>query len=282
MTIREKVEAALRDGKALPAGPAVMSKISELCRDPQASARDLGKLIQLDSALTTRVLKQVNSSFYGLKASIKTVTHAVVILGFQEIRHIALSVPAASLYQDHLDAPGIDVAALWESTLQTACLARAYSYHVKHPVPEQIFVGAILTNIGMVVLNDILAEEYATVVEKCPDDEFLPSVEEAELGISHIEVGRALAEKWHFPPDLIRTIACHHDPVADGEVVPEAGLVYAGRITSTGKFLARTAEQILADLAPVVVEEFDLTPAVIGQVIEKADSEVDAARAMLT
>jgi len=282
MDRRAVVEKALKNAKSLPAGPAVMSKISELCRDPRASARDLGKVLQLDTALTTRVLKQVNSAFYGLSATIKTVTHAVVILGFQEIKHIALSVPVAGLYEDHAHDPGIDIQALWEKTLASACLARALSYHVRYPVPEQIFVSGILADAGMVILNSILGEEYRTVVESCPEDDFLPEIEQAELGINHIEVGRRLAEKWHFPPELVQAITCHHDPLQGEVVLIESGLVHVGRRLQELKAKGDDPVLLLPELPAPIAEALHLTPEAVRTAFEKAVLELDAAKQMLS
>ncbi len=281
MDRRETIEKALKSAKALPAGPMVMAKISELCQDPRASARDLGKVLQLDTALTNRVLKQVNSSFYGLAATIKTVTHAVVILGFQEIKHVALSVPVANLFQEHFDKPGIDIQDLWENSLSSACMARALSYHIKHPVPEQVFVSGILADTGMVILNNILGNEYAAVVAGCPDDAFLPEMEEKELGISHIEVGRKLTKKWHFPDDLIQAIGAHHDPIVDGRILTEPALVYLGRRFMPPLMQGQPPEALLEDIPNELIEEFKLTPEATNTAFEKAGADLEAAKQML-
>ena len=281
MDRRALVEKSLKDANTLPAGPAVMARIGELCRDPRASARDLGKVIQLDTALTNRVLKQVNSAFYGLSATIRTVTHAVVILGFQEVRHIAMSVPVANLFEEHSGDPGLDIGGLWEQCLGSACVGRALSYHIWHPVPGQVFVTGILAETGMVILNSILADEYRAVVEACPDQDFLPQVEESEIGISHIEVGRRLAEKWHFPADLVQGIGSHHHPIVDGEVPTMAGLVYAGQ-----RFYRRFAAEDdpvneLTELPPQLVEAFQLTPEAVQIAFDKAETELAEAKQIL-
>lgn len=282
MDRRKQVEKALREGDALPAAPDVMMRIAELCKDPRASARDLGKVLQLDPALTTRVLKQVNSSFYGLSASIKTVTHAVVILGFQEIRHIALSVPVANLYEDNMDAPGIDVSGLWSKTVEVACFARTLSYHVRHEIPEQVFVSGILSNVGIVLLNSILGEEYADVYDACTQDEFLPEVEAAELGISHVDVARQLAEKWRFPGELITAITRHYHPVeSDGTVLTEAGLIYAARRLRSTLREESPKEADSPRLQQPVIDAFQLTPDVVRECWTKAESEFESAKSML-
>jgi HD-like signal output (HDOD) protein len=281
MNPREKVAKILQEGTGLPAAPAVMARISELCKDPRASARDLGKVLQFDPALTTRVLKQVNSSFYGLSATIKTVTHAVVILGFQEIKHIALSVPVAGIYEDHMDEPGIDIGALWVKTVETACLARALSYHNRHEVPEQVFVSGILANVGMVILNSILGEDYKSVVEACSEEEFLPEVETAELGINHVEVCTMLAQRWHFPHDLVEAVSRNYEPFDGDRVLPEAGLIFCARRLRNAMLEGMTPEESMGVLPDTVTDAFALSPQAITEAWEKAQADAESAKGMV-
>lgn len=282
MDKRTKIEKALEGGEGLPAAPAVMQKIVAVCRDAEATARDLGKVLQYDTALTNRVLKQVNSSFYGLSSTIRTVTHAVVILGFEEIKSIVLGVPVANLYKSEADSPGIDVADLWNRTVESACIARCVSYHVKHPIPEQVFVAAILSETGMVVLNSILGDDYAEVVGCCGIEDLLPYIEEDQLGISHVEVGRRLAAKWQFPPELADTIARHHDPIdEEGNFLPETGMLFVGRTLRIGIADELGFEDILEQIPDALAEAFHLDAAALEAIYAKAEKDFADARSMM-
>ncbi len=280
MDKREAVVKALSDETAMPAAPLVVTRIAEICRNPSASARDLGKAIQLDPALTSRVLRQVNSSFYGLAATIKTVTHAVVILGFQEIKHIALSVPVANLYHDNFGRAGIDVAALWERTVAVACLARRLSYHVHHEVPEQVFVSAILADMGMVILNRILGEEYLSLTAGV-DDEDLANKEQSALGISHIEVGMRLAAKWQFPPDLVQAIALHHHPFIANGLHRESALTYAGRRALAVLAAGLGFGEAIAAFPPALADFLGLSAEELGAMWEKSCRDLQEAKTSL-
>lgn len=279
---RKQVEKALQSDQYLSAGATVMAKLGQITRDPNATARDLGKVLQFDPALTSRVLKQVNSSFYGLSATIKTVTHAVVILGFDEIKHIALSVPVANLFSENKDKPGLDITALWDQTVAEACVARALSYHVRHEIPEQIFVAAMLVDAGMVVLNNLLGEEYARLVSSAPDDDFLPEVETASLGINHLEVGRELAEKWKFPLDLINTIAFHHDPFQNGQLLRDAALVQTARRSTKARNQGLSQAEVLAELPAELTASFQLSEASLGEAVDRGFQDVSEAKRMLS
>lgn len=279
---KDRILKALNDGTAIPAGPMVMARIAQLCRDPEATARDLAKVIQLDGTLATKVLRQVNSSFYGLTAQVKTVTHAVVILGFQEVKHIALTVPVAQFFHDNRGARGIDVSTLWDETLQTACLARVFSYHIEHPVPEQVFVSAILAKTGMIILNTILGVEYARVAEEAVDQERLPFVEKERLGISHVQLGWMLAKKWQFPDELLDAIAYQYNPAPKGELKREAGLICAARRLRGGMQDDMPADLAMLRVPPFLVEAFKLTPEAVEKALQRSASDFEEVRHMLT
>ncbi len=278
---KDRILKALNDGTAIPAGPMVMARISQLCRDSEATARDLAKVIQLDGTLATKVLRQVNSSFYGLTAQVKTVTHAVVILGFQEVKHIALTVPVAQFFHENRGVRGIDISALWDDTLKTACLARAFSYHIEHPVPEQVFVSTILAKTGMIILNTLLGAEYARVVNEALDIERLPFVEKERLGISHVQLGWMLAKKWQFPDELLDAIAYQYNPAPKGELKREAGLICAARRLYGGIKDDMPADMAFLRLPPVLVEAFKLTPEVAEKAVERSKNEFEEVRQML-
>lgn len=280
--IKDKIIQAVNDGTAIPAGPMVMSRISQLCRDPEATARDLAKVIQLDGTLATKVLRQVNSSFYGLSSQVKTVTHAVVILGFQEVKHIALTVPVAKFFEDNRHGKGIDVSALWDRTLITSCIARALSYYIEHPIPEQVFVSAILGKTGMILLNTIAGKEYADVINNhVIDMERLPFVEKEQLGISHVQLGWMMAKKWQFPDELLDAIAYQYNPAPKGVLKSEAGLIFAARRLLEGVHNDIPAVETIGRMPAVLVNEFKLTPDAAERALERASSEFEEVRKML-
>ncbi len=283
-SIHEKIMDAVNNGGAIPAGPMVMSRITQLCRDPDATARDLAKVIQLDGNLASQVLKLVNSSFYGLSAQIKTVTHAVIILGFQEVKHLALTIPVADFFNKNgkRGAGGLDIQALWEQTLITACIARALSYHIKHPIPEQVFVSAILSKSGMLVFNNILGLPYAELVNGLDDPERLPFVEKERLGINHIQLGWMLAKKWQFPEELLNAIAYQYNPLPKGRFVVEAALIFTARRLLVGIQNDVTTKETIGKLPAAIFKELNITTEAADQVLSVASGEFQEVNRMLS
>ncbi len=229
---RHKLNLALRRGDALPPCPAVLSKVAELSRDPGSTARDLGRIIATDEALASRLIRRVNSAYYGLRGTISTVTQAVVILGYQEIRNTVYAVQTEQVFRDQAGSGNSDVLALWDHSLQVAVLAREFSYQVRHPVPEEVFVGGIIHDIGQVIMSTVLGEEYRRFKARAHADGLDLAAAEAEaFGADHARIGWELTSKWDFPESLQVAVRCHHQLAeSDEELIGIAPMVLAGNV----------------------------------------------------
>ena len=247
---RHRLELALRKGDALPPCPAVLTKVAELSRDPSSTARDLGRIIATDEALASRLIRRVNSAYYGLRGTISTVTQAVVILGYQEIRNTVYAVQTEQVFRDQAGSGNNDVLALWDHSLQVAVLAREFGYRVRHPVPEEVFVGGIIHDIGQVILSSVLGEEYRRFKARAhADGRDLAAAEADAFGTDHARIGWELTNKWDFPESLQMAVRCHHQlPASDGELVGIAPLVLAGNVVCVARERGVSGEGALSGI----------------------------------
>lgn len=244
-----RIERLVRDAEALPPCPAVLARVGELSKDPRSSARDLGRVIGTDEALTARLIKLVNSPFYGLRGTVSTVTQAVVILGYQEIKNVVYSVQAEDVFRRNASAgAGIDVVALWDHSLQVAVLAREMSYRVRHPVPEEVFVSGIIHDLGQVILNELLGEEYRKFRARAhADDRDLAAAERGAFGTDHAEIGCRLTAKWNFPELLQVAVRNHHGlPQGDEALRGPGPMILAANTVTLARERGRTAEEALS------------------------------------
>jgi len=253
---RLKLERALRDAEGLPPCPAVLAKVAAVCKDPGSGARDLGRVIATDEALTSRLIKRVNSAYYGLRGTISTVTQAVVILGYQEIRNIVYAVQTERVFRDGAAPDGIDVIALWDHSLQVAVLAREFCYRIRYPIPEEVFVAGIIHDIGQVILSRLLGDEYRRFKARAHADALdLAAAESAAFGTDHAEVGWRLTAKWDFPESLQSAVRRHHR-LDQGEAALRgiAPMVLAANLVCLARERGRIAEEALAEIPEPVRE----------------------------
>jgi putative nucleotidyltransferase with HDIG domain len=202
----QHVKAIVRRIQSLPTLPPVVKKLTTMVESPDVTAKDVGKLISSDQVLSAKVLKLVNSSFYGLSGKVSSISHAVILLGFNVIKGVVLS---ASVF----DIMERSMVGLWEHSLGTAIISGTISRGLGLSEPEETSTAALLHDIGKVLVRVSLSEDYDRIVRIAREQG--RSFREAELevlGVDHADIGSWLSREWGLPRQLIVPITFHHDP----------------------------------------------------------------------
>ncbi|MCX7913267.1 MAG: HDOD domain-containing protein [Thermodesulfovibrionales bacterium] len=191
----------------LPSVPMVAARIIQLIDNPSTSLHDLQSAIMADQAMTSRILKIANSSFYGVRQNIDTVSEAISILGLNVIRLIVLAAATRGIYKRF----GSTERMMWEHSLGVSIAAGILAAEVGYIKREEAVVAGLLHDIGKVVINNSLPEKFGAISNEVRREK-LPyyKVEERILGFNHSETGYYLAEKWGFPEILCKVISNHH------------------------------------------------------------------------
>jgi putative nucleotidyltransferase with HDIG domain len=215
----------------LPTLPRTVLRITEMVNDPRASARDLSRIITDDQVLTARLLKLVNSSFYGFPQRVATVTGAIVLIGFDAIRNLLLTTSVFDLFPSRTAKSRRHQEALWDHSLGCAVGAKAIGEVLRHEKLEELFVAGLLHDIGKIVEMARLPDEFARITVRAREGRMLISEAEMEiLGCTHAEIGRLLLDRWKLPVKLMNTIAFHHAPLAAGGFALETSIVHLADI----------------------------------------------------
>ncbi|CAB1075088.1 Predicted signal transduction protein [Olavius algarvensis Delta 1 endosymbiont] len=215
----------------LPTLPRTVLKITELINDPQSSARDIARIVTDDQVLTARLLKLVNSSFYGFPRRIATVNSAIVLLGFDAIRSLLLTTSVFDMFGGRSKQRRQDQEKFWDHSLGCAVGAKVIGEYLRHDKIEELFVAGLLHDIGKIIEMLYLPDEYAKVVDTVNQKNILMAIaEENILGYGHAEIGKLLAGKWNLPIKLEQVIAHHHQPASAGSFIKEASIVHVADI----------------------------------------------------
>lgn len=215
----------------LPTLPRTVLKITELINNPKSSAKDIARIITDDQVLTARLLKLVNSSFYGFPQRISTVTGAIVLLGFDAIRNLLLTTSVFEMFTNSKKASKLNQEKYWDHSLGCAVGAKVIGNALRHDKIEELFVSALLHDIGKIVEMMFLPKKFSKITAYVNRKRTLMRVaEETLLGYTHAEIGKWLAERWNLPPKLISIIAHHHQPNAAGQFTLEAAIVHLADI----------------------------------------------------
>ncbi len=197
----------------LPTLPTVITQMIGLIDNPKTSAKDVASLISTDQALTAKILKLANSSFYGFPREIATVNHAVVVLGFETVKSLGLSVSVLERFAGGNSGTDFDRQKFWEHSIACGVAARMLAGKLRYRVQGEAFAAGILHDIGKLILSQYFTDEFAQILALVRDEDlYIGKAEEQVLGLTHSEIGHWLAEKWNLPDKLVSAIAYHHTP----------------------------------------------------------------------
>ena len=224
----ELLDRVLRSPK-LPSLPTIAVEIISLTQNSDVDFDELAGVIQLDPALSSSILRTVNSSFYGQVRAISTLNRALTVLGLSAVKALALGFTLVANFKKPGD-DGLDHVTYWRRSLYTAAAARTLGQRAGIAQREEAFLAGLLQDVGMVAMHQALGHDYTPLLEKAGRDHASLHRHEVEaLGLNHAQVGAALAETWKLPPLLVEPIRYHEDPDgADPELLPLVQSVVLG------------------------------------------------------
>lgn len=201
----------------LPTLPNIYSMLTKAMSTPGSSAQTIRSIIEKDQSLTIKVLKIVNSAFYGFPQKIKTIAHAVVILGFNEIKHLTLAVSLVHNFKNSSqNVCQFDYIAFWEHSLAVAVCSRIIAQKCKSLAvkdPDEAFTLGLVHDMGKLVEAQHMTEEFNAVFMQSQDEkDYFLNQEKNLIGVTHQEIGSQLAIKWKLPETFAIAIKNHNTP----------------------------------------------------------------------
>ncbi len=259
----------------LPTLPVVFQELFRRMQDPDTQVSELAEVIARDQALTLKILKLVNSAFYGRPAQISSISRAVIIMGFQAVRSAALAVSVFEHFKDlNNDGAAFTLDGFWRHSIGVSCLAKQAALVLHVGVPEDAFVAGLLHDVGKLVMLQHFPDDVEDLTRAAGEQRLTwRTGEEMLFPISHDTIGRALFRAWNFPAAVVEAVACHHRPESASRYAELAALVHLADFFSyhmesgcPGGVGARTHS---ADAARLV----GLTPDLANEVLRRAQEE---------
>jgi HD-like signal output (HDOD) protein len=204
--------------------PDVYFRIKEVLESPSSSADDIARVVTTDVGLSAKLLKLVNSPFYGLATSVDSVVRAVALIGVKELSLLALGISTINFFKD-IPPELMDMRTFWRHSLRCAVFAKLLSSRIPGAQPERFFTAGLLHDCGRLILFKNMP--YASVESMLfARRDMIPQVEAEKeiLGYDHTEVSELLLRSWQFPPQLVDMIAHHHSP-ANGQTPRDAAVI---------------------------------------------------------
>lgn len=196
----------------LPSLPAIAMEVIDLCKDDTVNIKQIAKTISNDPALSGKIIKTVNSSYYGLTQPVSTISHALVILGLNSVRTLALGFTLVSSFKGS-DGDEFDMNSVWRRCLYSAVGARLIAMRIDSLEYEEAFLGGLLQDLGLIAMVQALGQDYIQLLANVGDEHaMLRKHERQELELDHAQVGKKIAEIWKLPEVLSVSIEHHEAP----------------------------------------------------------------------
>jgi diguanylate cyclase (GGDEF)-like protein len=246
--MNEQLLERVRQCPNLPTLPTIATQILALSQRSDVDFAEIARIISKDAALSGKILRTVNSSFYGRSQAIGTISGALVILGLQSVKTLVLGFSLVTNLNKK-QSKGFQHLEYWKRSIYAATAARTLAARLNMVQQEEAFLAGLLMDIGMLVLDIVLGDDYGSIFAAAKTHTELHAAELAALSVTHAAVGGILAETWKLPPLLKIPIAFHHsvDEVADTALKPLAQLVsLAGRCADV--FVEAEPARAIADV----------------------------------
>ncbi|MFH2065083.1 MAG: HDOD domain-containing protein [Pseudomonadota bacterium] len=268
------LDTLLRTEIKLPSLPTIFSQIIDLMSDPNSDAKDFSNLISKDPALAARLLKIVNSAFYGYRSKIDTISHAVMIIGTSELYSLCLSTSVLTLFHD-IPSTLVDMSSFWKHSIGCGMIAKKIAAHRGETNRERFFVAGLLHDIGRLIIYSSLPDQaHDMLTYAAQKKDLLYQAETRVLGFHHAEIGGKLLAKWKLPGKLADVVRFHHHPEESTEPL-DTSIIHVSDIMMNAMKLGSSGERFVPPLDPVAWKTTGLTIDMMSVIIEETASQVE-------
>ncbi len=264
----------IRNDIKLPSLPNIYAQINEAITKPSSTAYDIGNVISKDIGLSARLLKLVNSTFYGFPSKIDTLSRAVTIIGNRQLSTLALGVNIINAFKDippHL----IDMKSFWEHSIACGLIARILASYKNIQNTERLFVAGLLHDIGHLILYSHIPIQARNALLIAKDTGSLLHKTEHELmDFDHAKIGGLLLKKWRLPISLENTVKYHHSPQKSKDPL-EPPIVHLADIMTNALGIGSSGEQYVPPLDPNAWQCIDMSTNALALTVIQMDRQIE-------
>jgi len=265
---KSEFRAALRECKNLPTLPGIVAKLTKMADDPDTTTEQMGRVISKDHILAAKLLKLVNSAFYGFPQRISSLSSAIILLGFSVVKSLIISASIFEFMEDQ------DVE-LWEHSLGCAVVCSVLAKRLGVAEPEEVSTAGLIHDIGKVAIKMELPKEYAAINAIVLKNNIpMRKAEEQVLGFDHAEAGGWLTKSWNLPKKLVEPITCHHDPRKAKDEQLNSSIIHFSDILIRGMGYGHASDKKVPPLNKRAWDLLNLSPADLDEIIAEVEEKL--------
>lgn len=274
------VQSAISEISHIATLPEITMKIIKLVEDPNSTAQDLNKVITNDPALGARILKVVNSAFYGLPGQIGSINRAIVLLGLNAVKNIAIAASLAKLFRGGQISPNFSSRDLWMHSIAVGTGTRLLAEKAGLGLPDEAFLAGLIHDLGIMVEIQSRRAKFVEAIALADANPgmTLKQAETQAIGAHHEEFGAALCKLWKFPSSFAYVTGFHHRPL---EVAPQnrtlTSLVHIADIISADLEKGFSRDLETREVNPALLEQLNITAAQVQEVAQALPDAMEEA-----
>jgi len=254
--------------------PSIYQQINDAVEDPETSFSRIGKIISQDASLSARLLKIVNSSFYGFPNKVDTITHAITVIGTAQLRDLVLATTVIEKFKG-VPEDIIDMKAYWLHSLACGLTARIMATYCRERSTERFYVMGILHDLGRLVMYLNIPEQMREVIEKAKSENILlHKAEHDVLGFDHTEVGAELIRTWKLSNSLLDSVSQCHEPKPNSEFSKEAAILHVSDVVVHAMEFGTSGEKCVPPLDNTAWERVGLSASVLSAIVGVLDDQL--------
>lgn len=250
----------IKEIEEFPTLPTIYTTLSDVMANPRSTAQDVANVIAQDQSAASKILKTANSSLYGFRGRITTISQAVVYIGFEEIKNLVLAISILDMFNISSKMVAFNPVDLWKHSIAVGIISRQIAKEIGAKNVEQYFLSGILHDIGKLLFMKSIPELYSKVISYSIENK-MPSrdVEKQVIGMSHTLAGKLLAERWKLPKNIIDCISNQYTGLVDGRTDSLVASVHIANVAATLLELGKAGDEIIPQINPKIWDELKLS-----------------------
>ncbi len=261
-------------GELIPSPPFIYRKLQEVLNDPDSNIEDISGVINVDPGLTTRLLKIVNSPFYGLSSEVDSISHAINILGTEQLVDLVLATEVMNKFRG-IPRDMIDLEEFWKHSIACGLASRMIAKKMNEQKPERFYLAGMLHDIGTLILcKEVPSTARECLAQSTYKGEHLYKTETSILGFNHADLGRALLKKWSLPERTVEAVGFHHTPLQAKSHPRFATIVHVADIMAYEMKVGNSGEPFIPPISIQVLEHLEIKKDTVDKIKKDIAGEV--------
>lgn len=268
---RAEIQSIIRDTKSLPTLPGIITKLGSLADNDKISSQEMARVVSADQVLSAKVLRLVNSAFYGFPGRVSTVSNALILLGVNVVKSLAITSSIFEIMEKN-------VVGLWEHSMGVAVAANTIAKKLNLPEAEETATAALLHDIGKVIIKIKFKDDYEQFSALIAKGMTMREAERELLGTDHAEIGGWLINSWLLPEKLIEPVSCHHDVEKSLAHQTKTAVVHVADVLIKASGFGFSGDDLVPRIHPVAWTRLNLNEQLLETIIAEVEEKLVATK----